>query len=91
MGCIKLCGGIHTGQRQHQHIPIGFCVNLPASVTVSVSVFRTHDVIVTSGVILCRTQAMPMDLYNAILEVHQFIFQQTLLFSKNSFIRNYTC
>ena len=39
MGCIELCGGVHTAQRQTPtQIPIGFCVNLSVSVSVSVSV-----------------------------------------------------
>ena len=39
MGCMELCGGVHTAQRQiSTQIPIGFCVNLSASVClVSVS------------------------------------------------------
>ena len=39
MGCIELCRGVHTAQRQiSTQIPIGFCVNLLVSMTVSISV-----------------------------------------------------
>ena len=39
MGCLELCGGIHTAQRQTPtQIPVGFCANLVVSVSVSVSV-----------------------------------------------------
>ena len=38
MGCIKLCGGVHTTQGLTPiKIPIGFCANLLVSVSVSVS------------------------------------------------------
>ena len=40
MGCIELCGGVHTVQRQTpRQIPIGFCANLSVSVSVLVSVY----------------------------------------------------
>ena len=36
MGCIELDGGIHTGQSQTStEIPIGFCIDLWVSVSVS--------------------------------------------------------
>ena len=38
MGCIKLCGGVHTAQKQRPiQIPVGFSANLSVSVSVSVS------------------------------------------------------
>ena len=38
MGCIELCEGMHTARRQTPiQIPIGFCANLSASVTVMVT------------------------------------------------------
>ena len=38
MGCIELCEGMDTARRQTPiQIPIGFCANLSASVTVLVA------------------------------------------------------
>ena len=37
MGCIELCGGVHTTERRtSMQLPIGFCVNLSVSLSVSV-------------------------------------------------------
>ena len=39
MGCIELCGSVHTAERQtSMQTHIGFCANLSVSVSVSVSV-----------------------------------------------------
>ena len=39
VGCMELCGGVHTAQRQRStQIPIEVCVDLSVSVSVSVAV-----------------------------------------------------
>ena len=39
MGCVELCGPVHTAQRQiSTQVPIEFCVNLSVSVSVLFSV-----------------------------------------------------
>ena len=39
VGCMELCGGVHTAQRQTStQIPIEVCVDLSVSVSVSVAV-----------------------------------------------------
>ena len=45
MGCVELCGVVHTVQRQTSlQIPIGLCANLLMSVSVSVPVFVSVSV-----------------------------------------------
>ena len=44
MGCVELCLGIHTAQRQTPtQIPVVFCANLEVFVSVSVSVLGSTN------------------------------------------------